>query len=90
MSLKDTLRAEVERLGAIHEKNRTAYRAAMQEQREAAARAEELSGIAFVSANELAAAKEALAAFEKKSKRPHVVGVGELGAASAETTNGSK
>lgn len=86
MDIRDTLKAEVERLEALHETNRAAYRAALAVQRVATAEAAALSDVAFVSANELAAAKDALAAAEKGAKRkPTLQAVGAPSAGAAET-----
>lgn len=85
-TVHSTLDAEVKRLEQVHEINRTAYRAALAVQRVATAEAAALSDVAFVSANELAAAKDALAALEKGAKRkPTVQAVGAPSAGPAET-----
>lgn len=81
MSLRETLQAEVDRLSAAHEKNRVAYRKAAEEERAIAKQKRALNDVASASANELAAAKKALAELDKREGRK-VVGSGQAKAGS--------
>lgn len=82
MSLRDTLQAEVDRLEKAHQVNADAYYAVRDAAQEAQAKSRPLKDVAAISANELAAARGALAAFDKQSGRT-VKGAGNVKAGSA-------
>jgi DNA-binding protein H-NS len=81
MSMKEILEAEVARLTQVHEERRTAHREMRVKIAEAQQEAERLSTLASESANELAAAKTALAQLLKYApKTAEVVGTGAVAA----------
>lgn len=77
MDLRETLEAAIEELGAAHEKNRVAYRAALEARKEADERVRETCDVASVSANDLGAAKKALDELNRTA--PVVEASGEVG-----------
>ncbi len=78
MGLRDMLKAEVDRLEAAHEVNRVAYRDAKAVATEANERVRAANDVASASANELAAATDALRQLDKHQPKAAVVGSGEL------------
>ena len=72
------MEAAVEELSAAHEKNRKAYRAALDGRKEADALVRKTCDVAHVSANELGAAKKALEELNRNA--PAVEASGDVGA----------
>lgn len=78
MSLRDTLVSEVERLAEQHEKNRQAYRDALKAQSSAAAAVRKSCEVASQSANELSAAKTAVAELDRTAPARVIGGSGNV------------
>lgn len=76
MSLQEQMEAAVTQLEAAHEVNRAAYRKALDAQKAAGAAVRETCGKAHVSANELGAAKNALAELQRTG--PEIKAVGDM------------
>ncbi len=77
MSLREMLQSEVDRLAALHQANADAYHEVRDRAQLALAEAAALKDVAHASANELGAAKAALAEFDKKQGRT-VQGAGSV------------
>ena len=78
MSLKDQMEASVKDLGAAHETNRKAYRAALAGKQEAEKAVRAACDKASASANELGAARKALEELNRNA--PAVEAEGQVGA----------
>lgn len=79
MSLREQMQASVEELEEVHEKNRLAYRAALNAVNEAQEIKRQACDVASVSANELGAARKALEELDRNQPNLTVVeGEGEV------------